>query len=622
MDALHTALLAVTAEPCVILDPTGCVIQANEALATRLGIPTTKLTGSDFFSLFPQEVSERRRTFMLQVFQSGKSVCCQDETSSGATFTAVVEPVRDDAGVVLLVVVAVRDISQPKHAEEQRFRLANAIEQAYEAIILLDNDFNIQYVNQSFEAMTGYPQHEVTGKNIEMLYKGEDQAKLLRSIVSFLEHSDIWAGRTRNTRKDGSVFECDKTVSRIRYKRSKALGYVSVWRDVTDLSILERQLRQAQKMEAIATLAGGLAHDFNNILGPIILHAELCMQGLDVADPMHASMCEILDAANRAKGLVEQILGLGREREQDKPIPFSLGSIVKECLKLLKPSLPPNITVFYHNEAESDILLADPGMVHQVIMNLFTNAAHAMEPQGGELCVRLYDKHVELQLNDYQSINPGDYICLEVSDTGCGIPPKDLNRIFDPFFTTRHDGKGTGLGLAVVQNIITSLQGAIDVASTPGKGSCFTVLLPKSDELEDQSDAAGMLSGNGRDSGLSIMLVDDNALTIQDARATLLELGHKVTISSNAFEALALFRQYPDSFDLVIVELNLAEMGGMDLTREILLNRPEMPVFLSTHYSENSLQERAKACGARAVICKPFRMDELRLLLETLNIGG
>lgn len=620
MDSLHRALLAVTTEPCVILDRNGQVVLANEAMANRLGLPVPQLAGNDLFSLFPREVAERRRAFMLRAFETGKGVRFEDETASGASFTAVVEPVPDDSGHVRLVVVGVRDISEPKRAEEQRVRLANAIEQAFEAIILLDNDFNIQYVNQSFEAMTGYPQQEVAGKNIDMLYKGEEQTRLLHTIVRFLEHSDIWAGRTHNTRKDGSIFECDKTVSRIRYKRSKTLGYVSVWRDVTEMSALERQLRHAQKLEAIATMSGGLAHDFNNILGPIILHAELCIQGMAAEDPMHASLCEILDAANRAKDLVGQILGLGRQREQDKPIPFSLGSIVKECLKLLKPSLPPDIMVLYRNEAKSDILLADPSMIHQVIMNLCTNAAHAMEPRGGELSISLHDQQVELRPNDYQSINPGAYVRMEVRDTGHGIPREDLHRIFDPFFSTRHDGKGTGLGLAVVQNIVSALDGAVEVTSTPGKGSCFSVLLPRGEDFEAQLDAVS--AGNGSQPGLHIMLVDDDALMAQGARAALVELGHRVTVSSNAFEALALFRQYPDSYDMVIAELSLAEMDGMDLTREILFNRPEMPVFLSTSYSENSLRERARACGARAVICKPFRMEELRRWLENLDPAG
>ena len=619
MDALHKAILAVTAEPCVILDRSGQVVEANEPLASRLGIPLRKLSGCDVFSLFPQEVAERRRSIMRQVFETGKGMCFEDETSSGAVFTAVVEPVHGDNGGVEVIVVNIRDISEPKRAEEQRYRLANAIEQAVEAIILLDNDFNVQYVNQSFEALTGYPMREVAGKNISMLYQGEEQRKVLERVNEFLEHSDIWSGRTRNTRKDGTVFECEKSVSRIRYKRSKTLGFVSVWRDVTELAVLERQLRQAQKMEAIGTLAGGLAHDFNNILGPIILHAEICMEGLDEDDPMHGSFCEILDAANRAKGLVGQILYLGRQREQDKPIPFSLSSIVKECLKLIKPSLPPDIRVVFQNETHSDVLLADPTKIHQLIMNLCTNSAHAMDSGGGELNIRLSEEVIEPIPNAYQPLEPGDYIRMSVCDTGCGIPRENLGRIFDPFFTTRHDGKGTGLGLAVVHNIVTGIGGGIDVKSKEGEETCFSVLLPKSEDSEKQLDA--IMSGlDEENQGLSILLVDDDRLMAQGARAALMELGHRVALSSNAFEALALFRQCPDNYDLIIAELTLPEMDGMDLTREILLNRPELPVFLCTSYSEMALQERADACGARGVLCKPFRMEELRSRLESLGV--
>jgi len=621
LDNLHRVLLDTAAEPCVILERDGTVLAANQAMAQRLSIPCQRLAGQDVFALFPPEMARRRRQAFLEVLENNEPLEVEDVTSSGAQFTALLQPVCEDDAVAL-VVVWIRDYTKPKKLEEQRIRLATALEQALEAVLLLDTDFNIQYVNQSFEAMTGYAQKEILGRNLEFLYQEERQRRHLARIIASLEENDAWAGRTRHTRKDGTPIDCEQTISRIRYGRSRELGYVSVWRDVTEVAALERQLRQAQKMEAIGTLAGGLAHDFNNILGPIILYTEMGLQGLEEDSPLFLSLNEILDAANRARELVEQILGLSRQKEHDKPVPFMLSSIAKECLKLLKPSMPPNVRVSFVNDASNDMLLADPTQVHQLIMNLCTNAAHALSTQGGELEIRLSDERVASGTSEYQPLQPGPYVRMEVRDSGVGIPREQLDRIFDPFYTTKKEGKGTGLGLAVVLNIVTHLGGAVDVQSTPGKGSTFTVLLPKC--TVEALDYAG-LECRGRSAEqvgrLRILLVDDDRHTGCGSRQVLEELGHQVSLARSPYEALALFRDSPESFDLVIAEFDLQELDGMTLTREMLFNRPELPVALCTNHSELALEERALACGARGILQKPFHAQELRSRLAAICFG-
>lgn len=619
MDALNKALLEATAEPCVLLDRKGNVVLANEAMANRLGIGRSSLTGKDIFSLFPPEMAERRRSYFATVLKTGKALRVEDETSSGTIFIAEVIPVPGTSpeDSPAQVIITIKDISEPKRQEEQRFRLAIALEQAMEGIMILSKEFDIQYINQSFEAMTGYAQKEVAGKNMEILYQGARQQRVLHEVIHSLERMDCWAGRTCNTRKNGSAFECEQTISRIRYKRSKELGYVSVWRDVTEVAALERQLRKAQKMEAIGTLAGGLAHDFNNILGPIILHAELGLQTTAPDTPLHVSLEEILDAANRARGLVNQILSLSRLKEHDQPTAFRLSSIVKECLRLVRPSLPPNIRVDFSNKTQNDMLLADPTQIHQLFMNLCTNAAQAMENNGGELDVQLSNERLEFNSREYQPMEPGEYVRLDVRDTGHGIPSEDMERIFDPFFTTRKEGKGTGLGLAVAQRIVTALGGGISVRSTFGSGALFTVRLPVCPEGYTILDSANRELADPQQP-LKVLLVDDDVLLARGGKNALEELGYKVTVSHNAYEALALFRQSPEEYDLVIAEVSLPEFSGMDLTNEIHFSRPELPVALCTSYSAVVIQERAAACGANGVLKKPFTPEELEADLGQL----
>lgn len=615
MDSLHKALLEATASPCVILTPDGSVLQANEAMIQRLGVPLRDLQGRDFFGLFPEEVAQRRRAWLAAVLASGSPLEVEDETAGGAAFRAVILPVCDAQGAVRQVVAGIKDISESKRAEEQRYRLASAIEQALEAIVLLDNDFRVQYLNQSFEALTGYTLRELKERDFGDLFQSEEEQRQLREVRETLEQGDAWSGKARSTRKNGQTFECEQSLYRIRYKRSKELGFVAVWRDVTELTILERQLRLAQKMEAVGTLAGGLAHDFNNILGPIILHTELCLQGLKPDEPIHASLSEILEAANRARRLVEQMLGLSRRREEDHPIPFQLSSIVKECLKLLGPSLSPQITITFSKGTTSDLVLADPAQLHQLVMNLCTNAAQAMRNGGGELRLQIREQVIR-HVGKHVALQPGEYVALEVSDTGCGIPMEHLERIFDPFFTTHGEESGTGLGLAVVLNILSGLGGAIDVESTPGQGSRFTVLLPRC--TLECCPIQPLQGGKASRTSLRVLLVENNPHQAHGERRVLEELGCRVRLSHNAYEALALFRQNPEDFDLVITEMYLPEMDGLELCKEIGLNRPELPVALCSASARSPLRELRAACGARALLTKPFHQQEIAAQLQQL----
>ena len=379
-------------------------------------------------------------------------------------------------------------------------------------------------------------------------------------------------------------------------------------RESTTRKLLEGKLQQAQKMEAIGILAGGIAHDFNNILGVMIGYTELIASELPAITPSQAHLQEILTAGNRAKALVQQILTFSRRNEQKRK-PLHLHQLVNETLKLLRASLPSTITFETHISLQSGAILADPTQMHQVLMNLCTNAEYAMRQSGGTLEVGLeamdVDDHLAAQ---HASLKPGPHICLTVRDTGHGMTPDVCARIFDPFFTTKKEGDGTGMGLAVVHGIVTSHGGAISVSSTPNQGSLFTVYLPQLVEtaVGDTLPEESLPYGQG-----TILFVDDEAALAQAAHSILTRLGYTVTTCTNSQEALATFQASPDQFDLVITDQTMPELTGENLARALRQIRPNLPIILCTGFSHVMTPEKAQALKLDAFLMKPLTMRGL-----------
>ncbi len=480
-DEIARWLLEATTDYALLMEPDGTVCVVNERLADLLGKDVRALCGQCIYDHFKPETAAKRRAVADLVCRHKAPIRFDDHTGDGHILDTRVQPLLDKDGRVCRIAVHSTDVTHQIRIEQDRFLLASAIEQAAEAVVITDPSLVIRTVNQTFEEMTGYSAREARGMPLEQLYVGRRQLAVLRRISDTLARGDIWSGRSMNTRKDGSLVVMAKTVSPIRGRRGAIHGYVSIWRDETREAQLEKQLRHAQKMEAVGTLAGGIAHDFNNVLGPIILHAELGLGASSEDEPTREHFRHILEAAERARGLVNHILKLSRRTESDEAIPFRLTLLLKECLKLLRPTLPTSIRIETELCTDRDVILADPTEIHQVIMNLATNAAHAMEGKSGLLTFR-----VELSLQEetlegvLSQAAPGQYVALTVADTGKGMDPAVREHIFDPFFTTRGDGRGTGLGLAVVHTIVTSLGGAVQVESEPGRGTLFCILLPVS----------------------------------------------------------------------------------------------------------------------------------------------
>ena len=378
----------------------------------------------------------------------------------------------------------------------------------------------------------------------------------------------------------------------------------------------EAQLIQAQKMEAIGTLAGGIAHDFNNILSSMIGFTELSL--LDIADnsPVHEHLQQVLAAGNRARDLVHQILAFSRQVEHRSKTVQVL-PIVKETLKLLRATLPATIDLQQDLDSSS-VIEADPTMIHQVLLNLCTNAAHAMEEQGGILRVVLRDVCLKPDGMDRPAdLEPGNYFMLKVSDTGCGIVPEIKDRIFDPFFTTKEIGKGTGIGLAAVHGIIKSHGGSIQVDSRPGYGTMFEVLLPRI----ENPDADGAEDGPSIPTGTETLLfIDDEKSIVHIAQSLLEGLGYTVFADNNWQKALHLFESQPQQFDLVITDMTMPQMTGTVLAEKLRQIRDDIPIVLCTGYSTSLSQAQLSEIGIQALVTKPFFRHQIaETVRETLD---
>jgi PAS domain S-box-containing protein len=528
---------------------------------------------------------------------------------------------RDETGKVLGIEGIIRDITERKRAEqalresEERYRAL--AEGTAEAVLLMSGDGRIVYANPAAVTLLHAPKTEdLLGHDfLDFVHpddRGESAIAIKRSVTQGLP---VPRREHRLMAVDGRVVQVESTGMPLVYQGQQHI--LGVFHDITEKkraekekNLLQEQLQQAQKMEAIGTLAGGIAHDFNNILTAILGYAELASLDLPGDCKAKENLQQSIRAGHRAKALVQQILAFSRQgREERKPL--NIKPIIKEELKFLRASLPATIEIQQDMGEDLATIVADPTQVHQVLMNLCTNAAHAMGENGGGLRVSLNNCRVEEGTSaSVAGVEPGPYLRLRVSDTGHGMPPEILKRIFEPYFTTKEVGKGTGLGLAVVHGIVKSYGGGITVSSEVGRGSTFDVYFPR---VEIPKEAVAARAQDSLPSGghERILLVDDEHAVAEIVQGMLNILGYRTSARTSSIEALELFRAKPDHFDLVITDMTMPNMTGDKLTGKLLEIRPDIPVILCTGYSEYITKEKGESIGIRELLLKPLAMKEL-----------
>ncbi len=505
---------------------------------------------------------------------------------------------------------------------------ARTFDSIIDPVTVLDSDMRVLKANKACVLLLKQPVSALTGRLCHEIFRKKSHVCTECPVKQVLQTDKP---ETMEITNDVLQRTFQVTASPLLDENEQLVGVVHIAKDITRQKQLEKQLLQAQKMEAIGTLAGGIAHDFNNILTAIMGYANLGMLRLPGNDSdvvlcsaeqnrkLKFYLNEIFTAGERAGKLVSQILSFSRQNEAIHQA-IELAPIVKESIRFLRATLPATIIIEQYIQAETPMVLADPTHIHQVLMNICTNASHAMQDQGGILKIEL--KQFDLPEKDtsmYHDIDPGSYTELFISDTGHGMNRELQQRIFDPFFTTKEQGDGTGLGLSVVHGIVTQIGGTIMVDSTLGKGSVFRILLPADEgggENSESREETGAISGGNE----HILLVDDEEMLLEIGEKFLKYYGYRVTICATAIDALKLFNKRPYDFDLVVTDQVMPGMTGDQLIKELLKIRSDIPIFLTTGYSETIGKRRALAMGASAFIMKPIIMEELATAIrETLD---
>jgi len=497
------------------------------------------------------------------------------------------------------------DVTDQHRNENNLNRLAAVVEHASETIIVTDSKGIIEYVNPSFENKLGYSKDYMIGKHPKILKSGKQNKAFYINMSNDLKHGRLWQGLLVNKCKDGSIIKLETTISPVKDNHGTTIQYIAIGRDSTHESLLESQLRQAQKMEAIGTLAGGIAHDFNNILSAVIGYSELAMLDTDPASTAHHNMTEVFKAAKRAADLVSQILTFSRRTEHERK-PLLLAPVIKEALKLLRGTLPSTIDIRQNIAKDCSPVLADPTQMHQIIMNLCTNAYHAMRENGGILDVRLDSIELQKEKEAGQlTLAAGKYTHISISDTGTGMPHELVERIFEPYFTTKKGGDGTGLGLATVHGIVKLHDGAITVYSEPEKGTTFNIFLPVCDPQIDSDMKNTKEKPLPQGSNELIMVVDDEESIVQVVEIALRHIGYDVESYTSSVKALEAFEATPDRFACIITDQTMPTLTGVDLSKRILAKHPKFPIILCSGFSETINEEKARNLGIFQYLMKP-----------------
>ncbi|MCP4116174.1 MAG: response regulator [Desulfobacteraceae bacterium] len=644
----------------------GSFIEVNQAFERIFEYERDRILGKKILELNLWVYRRRYQEFMA-LFEENSVVTDFEArflTRSGRMFTGLVSAESIEYNGVQCIVMVVFDVTRQKKKERINKALLNVsraahqpgstkdlcshIHRALEYSINMTNFFIALYDKE--QDIISFPYYVDEKDGVGVIFNAKKSSSLCSEVIrrkTTLLFTDnelkeryarmdsrfpgtmprIWLGAPMKVRgevigvvavqsyADPTMFNQDDAAL-LEAVSSQIAASIEQQREEEEKVQLRAQLGQAQKMEALGTLAGGIAHDFNNIIAAIMGYTQLVQMDSHDNPPLQKKLERIYKACLRAKDLVQQILGFSRHHESDMS-PIRLGLIVKETFKFLRATLPSTLTLKLQLDGVRDTVMGNSSQIHQILMNLCTNAAHAMGDQPGILSVKLRETRVQqiMRIKGGELL-PGTYVLLTITDTGHGMDSEIMNRIFEPFFTTKTDGKGTGLGLSLVHTIVQNHEGGVDVESSEGHGACFKIFLPLYDEKLGQTalpEQEHLLRG-----GETILLVDDEEAIVQSMAEFLRDMGYHVTAMESSPAALSEFRNSPREFDLVITDMTMPFLTGFDLAREMIQIRPELPILLCTGFGAEVSREESAAVGIRKVLHKP--MDLVELAKEIRNV--
>lgn len=590
--------------------PTGHVVMANPAALRMLGYESFDELQQNYTEISGNETSEQRKEFRAQLESNGsvsgfESVWLKkDRTPIYVRESARV--LHNEEGEIQYYDGTFEDITMQKNAMEALTLLSHTVKSIGECISITDLNNKILFVNDAFIKTYGYSEQELIGKTIDTV-STENVVNVNAVLTESLKGG--WQGELYNKRKDGTVFPIHLSTSIVHDESGHPIALVGVATDLTEQKKLQNQILQAQKIQSIGTLAGGVAHDFNNILGIIFGYASLLEKNNTNPEVLANGIAAINQAAERGSALVQQILTFARKTETSFQ-PLYIPDLVHELLSMLKQTFPRTITFLESYEKELPEIIADRTQIHQVLLNLCVNARDSM-PNGGTIIIRAGLESKRLVHKRFPSADQETYMRLTVSDTGHGMDEATRLRVFDPFFTTKDTGKGTGLGLSVVYGVMQSHHGFIDVESQLGYGTTFFLFLPCMPNLKSEKNQKKIEESEELKGTETILVVEDEIYLIDIIQSTLESSGYHLYTAQDGEEALKIYKNHKDEIALVLSDIGLPKISGVDVLKKLKQINPNVKVLLASGFIVPETKIEIQQLGALGFLQKPYLPKEL-----------
>jgi two-component system, cell cycle sensor histidine kinase and response regulator CckA len=621
-EAQFRSAMEYSAIGMALLDPNGRFIRVNSALCRILGYEEEEMLEKDYRQVtHPDDVA--LSLACGEEIWRGRKISIQTEKrylrKDGRVIWGLVSlsMIRDDAGKAREVIAQVEDITERKEALDQLQVQTAALKAAANGIVITDTSGNIEWVNDAFMRMTGYAFEEVKGKNPRVLKSGKLPEALYREMWQTIQAGRVWQGRVINRRRDGSFYDEEMTITPVLERNGSISHFIAVKQDVTRKLQAEKQMLRSQRLESIGRLAGGIAHDLNNALAPVLMSVEW----LRLENPGSAKVIELLESsARRGADMVKQLVSFARGAEGERLI-VQTRHLAKELERILRSTFPKAIQVRCEFAKDVPPVLGDATQVHQVLLNLCVNARDAM-PGGGLLTLRIGVEEVdETYASSIPDARPGRFVAIAVQDTGAGIPPEIQDRIFEPFFTTKGPDKGTGLGLSTAIGIVQGHGGFIRVSSTVGHGSTFTVYLPAfaSDTPGDAAVASSPIVW--RADGQTVLVIDDEPAVREVTHSVLARLNLSPVSAEDGAEGIAVAVEHREKLCAVITDLQMPHMDGVSFVRALRRILPGVPVIVACGRLDPEMEAELEALGVRDILQKPFTEWRLAEALQAVLNG-